>query len=469
MTLHPKVLLAAILFCGPSLSAPAQQPHGVTPARAVIHLEECGPIDGLHDAATLAAAYARIEAQLAAGEAAALVFPPGRLVIAGSPELHVPAGANLALIGQATEIDVADGGAGLQIRVGNDPSKPETRLRAAGFQFVNTAPNSGGSAIAIYGGPFSQQTRPTLSDITCRNAAPQARGWTNCIFAVDISLGVFSDIQGFFPNSFGSPADGTLIRLGATNASTADRSAATVDNKFTGVSLSGGFAGIWPSGHVEGIYIANSSFVGSAYGVYWGKNSPADWGLYLALVNSHVNAQLRGIYTNGVFDVMVTSNLFYQPFGDRTPPPDALLPADNTQWATTGVNWAAIDIQNAGNTTVNGNQIYGAHAGRNAFAGVVIDTGTSYQDGTSRPSTIVGNSITGTNSYPIWLADSVRNTLVSGNAMIVTPPIHLPPGLPGGENMRDGQLIQGPLPTTDPHTPGALWLRGSSLQISPGH
>ncbi len=495
------LLVGALSLC---VAAETRAQPANDPAHdSIVRVVDYGPIDGTHDTAAIRAAYARAEALLASDKAAVVVFPPGRLVVTGSPVLTMPPGADLVLNGQATELFVPDAGNGLTVAVAPaGTAGVVTQVAIRGFRFTKGSV-PGGSGVAIMGGPMSQPTRPAVSEVICTNNAGITVGWANCILAKDTVLGTFDDVHAFFGNGFGSPADGTLLRLTAGNEAGIQpgdaRDRAAVDNRLSNVSLSGGFAGIWADRHTEGIYASNFRVVGAAYGVYWPHRDAQDQGLYLSLSNGHLNAQIRGVYADGVFDVMLTNILFFNPRGDQHAPADALLPVDRTAWATTPDNWAAIDIQNAANFIINGNTIYGAHVGSHSFAGIVIDTGHDYAGGQDRPNAIVGNTITGASAPPIFIADGAQNTVVSANSIIAAPPMRLPATVASAGNVVDGRFNIGDngsranmvattnldvsggarivggavilpgLPETDPHVKDQLWRdRSGLLRVSNG-
>lgn len=330
-----------------------------------------------------------------------LYFPPGIYIVSQSVTIDMTGQKAVRIKGEGTDVS--------EVRFGDTDGLHVTAgagnywLRAGGQQFSSfhvtditistTSTSNTRHALWYDGGSLAGRPMPspTVSRVAFRGATTMEQGWLTGLVFQDAAATHVTDCE------FIVCGVGKYQGRGIVYWTTQEEKAAT-DHTISGCNFVYGHAAIVATQYCEGIYIVNCSMVGLKYGVFWDCGSGSE--SLLAVTNCHINATVRGIFTRGVYDSMISSCLLFN-FND---------PAGNSGGTE---DWVGIDMGRTGSTTISGNVVraVGASSTSSNENGIVIQDANA----SDRGMTIVGNTIERIKNTGIWLQNNTSNILLGPN------------------------------------------------------
>ena len=323
--------------------------------------------------------------------------PTNGLIITGSPNAAVTLddfqiarlpntnGASGQFAGTALEVYDAGNGAGVLA---------ETNLNIQG------ATNAGSTDGWQVGDFLYNQVNPALVNVSVHNAP-----YTGSVAGLLPSEG----------NPIATPsalaagvADDILVEGGGS------QNGAAIDGTFVGVTTEDGLVGLDIAGFVQGLYVSNSRFVYSAYGV---RADNLTAGELLIFTGNHVNASVADLYLNGMDDSQIGGNFFFRA-------------------GSAGNPWSALWYRNGDDTEIFGNGMNGA----------------GLQEGATTETTAVPTS-PGSGADPLLVSST--SGFLGGNAIYdITNPGIVPTGTTvtvtsGGNKVYTNQNLTGAVSAND--------------------
>ena len=294
----------------------------------------------------------------ASGKQIGIYVPGGRYLVTSPLTLNVTGSASNAIWGDGNGVSVImlnTGGNGININYsGNwwllDVPPGSTACAFRNLTFTTTDLFLAGSKCLAFEG-VSVEGRPTrqtiIENIEFQGFNNFQSGWATQLWLHDV--GDFIITACHFVMGQATQGDGI------TWSGTAQANSPT-EVRITACSFIYGDRGVYLTGiGTEGIYIVNTDWVGTNYGIY--VDVAAESGVHLS--NGHMNCYKRCVYLNGMIGGTISGILFYQnvPAGSATE------------------KFVAVEmLGNSSEFTIIGNQFVGS--GATAFADCAIYLGS---------------------------------------------------------------------------------------------
>lgn len=255
-----------------------------------------------------------------AGRTHVIAFGPGEFEIQRPLEFHLRFGhPGLRIHGAGpglTRLVVRNADAGIRAHLDTSirRSKASPSLTIDNLSLL--AADKCGTAIDLRRG--DPDHRGGIAAKTIHNLMIEGRdgSWTTGIQADDLAFCTFRDLTMRF-----SGRSGTGIHLSGENS--------PVDHHIAGLRILGGTTGILVTGTIEGVYINQTTMIGTDVGIHWNTSSHEP---LLALSGSHINARTSCVRANNLLQPIITGNLFYQADSDTPWTGLAILPEKPTSY-----------------------------------------------------------------------------------------------------------------------------------------